>query len=184
MRTDDLPAAHQRAQRDLDASRAWKARDRLSGYLADHPHDQATLERLGAICHALGDLPAAGRYWALTTRDDEAASAARAALDERCGGAPIELLRQMDPRTPLDAYPPAVQLRIRELRGQLPGEAGWWEPRPPRRMKVPSQHGDARRRWYHRVGNALIAAAVIVVFPVAWLVGIGTLAAFLVNWLR
>ena len=54
--------ALERARDDLAAGRPWKARDRLTGVLANTPADQEALELLGEIAFAAGDLPAAGRY--------------------------------------------------------------------------------------------------------------------------
>ena len=106
-----LPVLHA-ARAELVAGRAWKARDRLLGALPAHGADQELLGLLGEVFYAMGDHPQAGRFWALTERDDEAARLARAALEERTGGL---VARQLVVRAPLEAYPPAVADRLRAL---------------------------------------------------------------------
>jgi hypothetical protein len=59
--------AVERARADLAAGRAWKARDRLAGHLADSPDPEA-LELLGEVHYAMGDMPAAGAAWFGTGR--------------------------------------------------------------------------------------------------------------------
>ena len=106
-----LPVLHT-ARADLAAGRAWKARDRLLGALPAHGADQELLGLLGEVFFAMGDHPQAGRFWALTERDDEAARVARAAFEERTGGL---VARQLVVRAPLETYPPAVATRLRAL---------------------------------------------------------------------
>ena len=59
--------AVERARADLAAGRAWKARDRLVGHLADR-QDPEALELLGEVHYTMGDLPAAGAAWFGTGR--------------------------------------------------------------------------------------------------------------------
>ncbi len=59
--------AVERARADLAAGRAWKARDRLTGHLADS-QDPEALELLGEVHYGMGDLPAAGAAWFGTGR--------------------------------------------------------------------------------------------------------------------
>ena len=77
--------AVERARADLAAGRAWKARDRLTGYLRDEYDDEA-LELLGEVHHTMGDLPAAGAAWFGTARRgrdvDEAIEAWRDRYDD------------------------------------------------------------------------------------------------------
>jgi hypothetical protein len=181
MPTDDLPHAHHRARRDLAAGRLWKARDRLTGYLAEHPHHQPTLELLGHVCHRQGDLPAAGRYWLLTERSSPETVAARAALEERCGAAAAEILRQVDPRTPLEAYPPLVVGRIDDLRDSVRRSGGRWEPRAPRVRRAPGTgRGSAPE---DTVADRLLATVGVIVGPGLWLVGAVTVVWWLARWL-
>lgn len=104
-----------RAHADVASGRAWKARDRLRGALANQPHDQDILTLLGEITFALGDLPAAGATWWLTERRGDDVDAAWAALEERAGHNAAELLRQIKPRRPVDRYPAPVAERIAVL---------------------------------------------------------------------
>lgn len=71
-----------RARADLAAGRAWKARDRLTGALADR-QDGELLDLLAEVYVGMGDLPAAGALWFVTGREDETSSAAVAAWRER-----------------------------------------------------------------------------------------------------
>lgn len=77
--------AVERARADLAAGRAWKARDRLTGFLRDEYDDEA-LELLGEVHHTMGDLPAAGAAWFGTARRgrdvDEAIEAWRERYDD------------------------------------------------------------------------------------------------------
>lgn len=73
-----------RARADLKAGRAWKARDRLVGHLADHPDPEA-LDLLGEVFYDMGDLPAAGAAWFGSTRKGAEVDEAVAAWRERHG---------------------------------------------------------------------------------------------------
>ena len=85
--------AVERARADLAAGRAWKARDRLTGFLRDE-YDPEALELLGEVHHTMGDLPAAGAAWFGTSRRghdvDESIEAWRSGTpttSPRCGAA-------------------------------------------------------------------------------------------------
>jgi len=73
-----------RARADLAGGRAWKARDRLNGLLADR-QDFEVLDLLATVHYEMHDLPAAGALWFVTGRDDEVARASLAAWRERHG---------------------------------------------------------------------------------------------------
>lgn len=60
-------SAVQRARADLEAGREWKARDRLSSYVAES-YDAEALELLGEVHYAMRDLPSAGAAWFGTAR--------------------------------------------------------------------------------------------------------------------
>lgn len=77
-----MTGAVARAHEDLVAGRAWKARDRLVGYLADSRDPQA-LDLLGEVLYGMGDLPAAGAAWFGTARKGEDVDAAMSAWRER-----------------------------------------------------------------------------------------------------
>lgn len=75
-----------RARRDLEAGRAWKARDRLIGLLA-HRQDHEVLDLLAEAHFTAGDLPAAGALWWVTEREDGRSVEAVAAWNDRYGSA-------------------------------------------------------------------------------------------------
>lgn len=79
-----MNSALARAQADLAAGRAWKARDRLQGLLR-HRVDFEVLDLLAEVYYDMGDLPAAGALWFVTGRDDERARASVDAWHERHG---------------------------------------------------------------------------------------------------
>jgi hypothetical protein len=95
---------HERVRADLDAGRAWKARDRLEGALANAPTDQSILETLAKICFELGDLPAAGKYWYLTDATGDDVERALAAFGER-HPTPKAVFTAFPMKAPPDAYP-------------------------------------------------------------------------------
>jgi hypothetical protein len=76
------PGVVELARADLAAGREWKARDRLSGHLADH-YDAAALDLLGEVAYTMRDLPAAGAAWFATPRQGEDVDAAVEAWRER-----------------------------------------------------------------------------------------------------
>ncbi|PRY52497.1 hypothetical protein BCF74_13326 [Knoellia remsis] len=127
-----------RARNDLAAGRAWKARDRLHGALAQRQDDEL-LDLLAEVHYGLGDLPAAGALWFVTGRTGTAADAAIAAWRERYGG----------PQAQWFSFPPTVREsrewshHLRELEGaardyeqavvqrrrqELGNTEAWWEP--------------------------------------------------------
>lgn len=75
----------ERARADLAAGRAWKARDRLQGVVADCV-DADVLDLLATVYSQMGDLPAAGALWFATGREDEATHTCLIAWRERYGG--------------------------------------------------------------------------------------------------
>jgi hypothetical protein len=76
------PGVVAQARADCAAGREWRARDRLTGYLADHDDPEA-LELLGEVASAMRDLPAAGAAWFATARRGEDVDAATEAWRER-----------------------------------------------------------------------------------------------------
>jgi hypothetical protein len=117
----------ERARADINDGRLWKARERLLGVIRSEPHNAEALDLAGMVYFSMGDHPAAGRFWALTTRDDDDARRARQALEEHAHSR-RELLRTLPVTEPLDAYPVEVQSRIAALReetGWRPASDGW-----------------------------------------------------------
>jgi hypothetical protein len=125
-----------RAEADLAAGRAWKARDRLTGLLT-HRQDEAVLDLLATVHHQMHDLPAAGALWFVTGRDDEPAHAAIDAWRQRHGNdhdrwysilAPIRRRAKSADLKSLQASAARdVEGRARVQRGK-PYQEAWWEP--------------------------------------------------------
>ncbi|UUY03989.1 hypothetical protein LRS13_00215 [Svornostia abyssi] len=163
-----------RAHADLDAGRAWKARDRLQGALANAPHDQAVLALLGDVAWAMNDLPAAGAAWWLTDRTGQDVDAACSALSERAGHNPGQLLRMIKPQPPVTEYPDAVVERVRGLVGDThPRDRHRWlfEDRPPR------QPAGNPEDWGDRLRDHVAGLAIVTVVFGPWFVGVAALAA-------
>ena len=66
-RTPAVDGVVAQARADLAAGREWKARDRLTGYVA-HSYDPEALGLLGEVHAAMRDLPSAGAAWFGTNR--------------------------------------------------------------------------------------------------------------------
>ncbi len=113
-----------RARGDLQHGRAWKARDRLVGYLASH-RDPEALDLLGQVLYDMGDLPAAGAVWFGSARRGADVNEAVAAWRERHGDDFGQMWRSVprslrsEPRTPkLEALRnKAIEQDRREGRG-------------------------------------------------------------------
>jgi hypothetical protein len=115
---------HERVRADLDAGRAWKARDRLEGALANAPTDQSILETLAKICFELGDLPAAGKYWYLTDATGDDVERALAAFGER-HPTPKAVFTALPMKAPPDAYPPHARARLEQLLADATAAWSW-----------------------------------------------------------
>jgi uncharacterized protein DUF6584 len=165
-----MAGAIERARDDISNGRLWKARDRLSMLVKQQPANREALLLLGEVHHAMGDLPMAGRFWILTDRSGPDAEAAAAALEERWGGSPRELVRML-PRGPLDEYPAPARERIAALRARArvgpDGEAPETDEEP---IPAPS----SERLWL---------AAFALLGPGLWLLGVGTAIYLLVGLL-
>lgn len=151
-------SALDRVHRDLAAGCRWKARDRLLGLVRARPGDPEILDLLGQVLYDMGDLPAAGRYWYLTDRDDDAAEAARAAFATRWGDDASQA-RQLPLYAPLSSYPAAVRERIAHLVPSLPRRSG---------RVVEGAPGDRSPRW--RV--VAVGVTTLVLTVGVWVVGI------------
>jgi hypothetical protein len=175
----------QKVREEIDLGRLWKARDRLHGHVRRDPSDQKVLDLLGSIWFVMGDLPQAGRYWFLTTRDDESVARARDAFFERFGGDPLEILRALPPRIEPDRYPHLVRKRIDDLVAASGSGHGWWTPKTSDdddwRPVTPAayKHGSTRRGV-----DALLSAfmtAVVVVALVSLVVGFVTIVGWILD---
>jgi hypothetical protein len=153
----------ERARADVAAGQLWKARDRLTGFLQQHPSDQDALELLGEVYIAMGDPPAAGRAWLLTERDDAEARAAIEAFEARFGSvaARIQVLKV---RAPLEAWPPRVQERLRALEGEGKDEKIRWEIGE-RLDKYPVEPGS-------RLRDGAVIGGCFTLVALPWLVGL------------
>lgn len=110
-----------RARADLEAGRAWKARDRLAGLLVDRQDDEV-LDLLATVHLRMSDLPSAGALLFVLAREEPEAQEAIEAWRERYGDpearwrsipAPVRSARAID----LDArraVPPGDG-RVRDL---------------------------------------------------------------------
>jgi hypothetical protein len=117
--------AVERARADLAGGRAWKARDRLTGFLRDE-YDPEALELLGEVHFSMGDLPAAGAAWFGTSRRGEDVDDAIEAWRERHADHFTEMWRSL-PRTvrerPGNKRVEALRRRA-EQAGAAPGARG------------------------------------------------------------
>ncbi len=161
-----LPAIT-RARADLDAGRLWKARDRLEGLRSQKPADQEVLGLLGEVLYEMGDLPAAGQTWFLTTREGDEVEWAFAAMRERTGGRAQALATQLKVRPPLAHYPEPVRRRLQDLAAHAREEGAhvrWEKHSDPDSESAPSPS-------LLREVNAALALAVLVL---PWLLGVAT----------
>ena len=158
----------QKVREEVDLGRLWKARDRLHGHVRHDPSDEQVLDLLGSIWFVMGDLPQAGRYWFLTTRDDESVARARDAFFERFGGDPLEILRALPPRIEPDRYPYLVR------KPKTDDDDAWRRVAP-----AVSSHGSTRRGM-----DALLSAlmtAVVVVVLASLVVGLATIVGWILD---
>lgn len=165
------PSVIDRARADLAAGRAWKARDRLQGARASAPYDQEILGLLGEVAWSMGDLPAAGAAWWLTERTGPDVDAALAALRERAGDDPEQLLRMIKPGRPATRYPEPVVARIRAL----VDEAEPWDRYRRLFEEKPARPGasDLPGATWAQEAMASAAAGALVA---PWFIGVGTVA--------
>jgi Flp pilus assembly protein TadB len=163
-----------RALADIEAGRPWKARDRLNGYLHQHPADQPAHELLGEVYLAMGDLPAAGRALMLTERSDAQAAVAIEAFEHRYGSTAARI-RALRVRAPLESWPPLVQERLGALRERSRVEGAEWEIGP---AATSPDHGPTR--WFEAIPLLAIFALVMVV---PWVAGLVYIVVLLVKLL-
>ena len=166
-RRGPFPAV-ERAGRDRDAGRLWKARERLGSVLSLDPADQEVLALLGRVHYEMKDLPNAGRYWFLTEAEGPEVEKATAAMHERYGFP--ELLRQLPARTAIAHYPPSVQARLRELQQRAAAQDITWNPG----AEAPFAAGAARGSFRDRVVDAAVVGFFVVVGPGLSLLGLAT----------
>jgi hypothetical protein len=151
---------------ELAAGRPWNARDRLAGRLSQRPADQDVLDLLGQVCDELGDQVAAGRWWFLTDRDDDAADAARAAF-LAVHDQPWKAANALRVRAPATAYPPAARARLADLAERVRVGGGTWVPGRPASLTPPEAPKPGGHAWV----DLMVTGALLVGTVGVWLVG-------------
>jgi hypothetical protein len=164
----------ERAHVDVAAGRAWKGRQRLEGALANQPTDQAILELLGEICFSMGDHPAAGVYWYLTTASGTDVETALVAMRDRF---PTEraLFGALPMKAPPAAYPPLVRERLERLLEHPDARWLWSKKRHGRPRKGTSPRLGGPDPWWMPLALVFMLA----IFGL-WLLGAAT-AVYLVG---
>lgn len=170
-----MPTLKARVKEDLRNGRLWKARDRLQGARRVDPANQWLLETLGEIYYKMGDLPAAGRVWFLTTRTGSEWEAAEAGFYDRYGRKPSSVVAALEVRAAMDRFPPSVQERLRDLQQRLAKEGRFWEPRD----RPAPQISRTRRARDWLVGLAI--GAVTLTLISALLIGLYNMVLFVVR---
>jgi hypothetical protein len=110
--------ALERAKEDLARGEPWRARHRLASLVARTPYRAEALSLLAEVCHQMGDVPEAGRYWLLSDAEGEHVERAVRVFARLHGGNARQLVSQLPRRTrlaSLEAYPPSAQRRIQAL---------------------------------------------------------------------
>jgi len=106
-----------RARRHLAEGRPDLARETLKGYLYTlhqrGDYDVAAYDLLGETFFQMRDYARAGAAWLLTERSDADAQRAIEAFHARFGNDPVNILRALRPHARSEAYPPAVQERLK-----------------------------------------------------------------------
>ena len=110
--------AVERAKEDLARGEPWLARRRLASLVASTPYQPEVLALLGQVCHQMGDVPEAGRYWLLSELEGEHVERAVRVFTELHGGVARQVAAQLPRRTRLSSmggYPPIARRRIEAL---------------------------------------------------------------------
>jgi hypothetical protein len=165
--------AFDRAQEDLAAGRAWKARVRLEGALAADPADQRVLELLAEVCFQMQDLPAAGKYWFLTGAIGEDVEAAIKAFDERYPTPRAKLLA-LPLSAPAEQFPRAARARLGHLLADGDAKDLWSRKKGYLDPRFDFESGVNRRA-------RLIAAAIAIGALLVFLVGAVTVVVLLLR---
>jgi hypothetical protein len=107
-----------RAKEDLARGAPWLARRRLASLVVSTPYRAEVLSLLAEVCHQMGDVPEAGRFWLLSDAEGEHVERAVRVFTELHRGNARQLAAQLPRRTrlaSLEAYPPSAQRRIQAL---------------------------------------------------------------------
>ncbi len=168
-----------RARNDLAAGRLWKARDRVTGAVAARPSDQAVLELAGQVFFEMGDLPRAGAYWFLTEKEGPEMDLALDALRERHGAGALGLIDALPVRAGIDAFPPQVQERLRQLQQEAKRSHGYnWDPQPRRKGESTGQLKPS-----NPVVDTVAVLAVVAATVGVWMIGLAAIVYVIVPWL-
>lgn len=124
----------------------------------------------------MGDLPRAGAYWLLTERIGSDVEMAVAAFYERSSRRPVAVRNALPRGTEIEAYPPAVQERLRALELELKPYAIRWAD------KTSRSHPRSRESWATGLPGVLQAIAVaLFIGAVIGLIGLGLFGAIFVT---
>jgi len=119
----------ERVNRDMAAGDLGMARTRLQSALQTRGYDPLLLTELGRVCHAMGDIFHAGRYWLLSTHAGPDVDHAIQQFLSRYGSDVKQAASQLPPSARLcksEDYPPEVFERLMKLKmvdAVLRGEA-------------------------------------------------------------
>ena len=172
------PPSVAKARVDLDEGRVWAARDRLESFVSQNPSHAEALEFLGDVLYQMGDLPRAGRYWLLTSRDDDRAARSIDALRERYPR-PELVLAALPVRDSVDAYPVEARERIAELRAEAAANGIEWRPRVTT-SEMRGAREPPRERWW----TSMVVVAGLGLFIAILVLGILRLGQLLVEAIR
>lgn len=166
----------ERARNDIEAGRLWKARDRLIVAVKERPADQAILGTLGEVYFAMGDQPAAGRYWFLTERRGSEMAEAMAAFEERWGSNLGEKLKLLSFAAGPEEYPLAARERLHSLEEEARRSGVRLRGENAVDVLQPSEESTSPGEW---MGMALV----LILGPGLWLLGIAAAVYLLAGWL-
>jgi hypothetical protein len=159
----------------LADGRPWEARDRLSGYMAQHADDLYAQALLGDAWWQLRDPARAGRWWFLTDRDGPQVQEAVAAWRETRRAA--DLARSLGVASePERTYSPPALARLSWLEAEVAAEGADWRPGCPVRMPG---HETRPRRTARAVRNTVLVVALLLATVGIWMVGVVALAIWL-----
>ena len=163
-----------RAEREIAAGRAWRAKELLRGALATRA-ERVLLERYGRLLDLLGERYEAGRYLFLSgVRTPECADAIAVFLTRNAARGSTDFVKLFPAavrRLPFEQLPAVVQ---EELRARGVGESRFSGEGP----LVP-----AEPRWRRQIGN-LIAVLIVALFVAAFGVGIVQILKWIAGFVR
>lgn len=127
----------------------------------------------------MGDLPRAAAYWFLTEKEGPEVESALHALKERHGAGALGLIRALPVRAGIDAFPPQVQERLRQLQQEVKRSHGYnWNPQPRGKGESTGQLKSS-----NSVVHAITLLAVVTATVGVWVIGMATIIYVIVPWL-